>query len=155
MGRHRGMYDKTRRKAMKAYVDASFDDKRKIAGVGIFIKDGQKERVFSVWTRAKAINDAELFAIHLASILLQGQGVIYTDSQTAISYINNQIKDKPRTHEQYLNHMQCRYWAKQISRRGIQVEKIKGHVKNFNKHFIGNNLADLLAKGGRSQFYER
>lgn len=82
---------------IKAYTDASFDEKRGIAGIGVVIKDGLKERVFSVWTKARAVNDAELFAIHLASILTEGKGIIYTDSQTAISYINGEIKDKPRT----------------------------------------------------------
>lgn len=140
---------------MKIFTDASFDDKRKIAGIGICIQDGYKQRIFSIWTPARTINDAELYAIHIASILSEGRGVIYTDSQTAISYINDQIKDKPRTKEQYLNHMQCRYWASQIKRRKIQVEKIKGHKKLFQTHQLGNNLADLLARTGLAKYYER
>ena len=140
---------------IKAYTDASFDEKRGIAGIGVVIKDGLKERVFSVWTKARAVNDAELFAIHLASILTEGKGVIYTDSQTAISYINGEIKDKPRTREQYLNHKQCEFWAYQIRRRGVAVEKIKAHQHNMQVHSLGNRMADLLAQTGRGKFYER
>lgn len=140
---------------MKIYTDASFDEKRKIAGIGICIEDNYKQRIFSLWTKARTINDAELYAIHIASILSEGRGIIYTDSQTAISYIKGEIKDKPRTKEQYLNHMQCKYWAAQIKRRKIQVEKIKGHKKVYQTHQLGNNMADLLARAGRAKYYEK
>lgn len=140
---------------MKAYVDSSFDELREIAGIGIIIIDGEKERVFSTFIKVKSNNEGELYAIHLASILTEGRGVIYTDSQTALSYINKEIKDKPRTKEQYIRHKQCEYWAAQIRRRCIQVEKIKGHQKKFQTHCMGNNLADLLAKTGLSKFYEK
>lgn len=140
---------------MKVWTDASFDEKLGIAGIGIFIQDGQKQRTFAVNTKSRTINEAELFAIHLGSILSEGKGVIYTDSQTAIQYINNQIMDKPRTQAQWLNHKYCQYWACQIRKRGIQVEKIKGHLNYFQKHQLGNNMADILAKMGRAKFYEK
>lgn len=140
---------------MKVYTDASFDDKNKIAGIGVCIVDGYKQRTYAVWTKARTINEAELFAIHLGSILSEGKGVIYTDSQTAISYINNQVKEKPRTQEQWLNHKYCQYWAYQIRKRKISVEKIKGHLNHFQTHQLCNNMADILAKAGRAKFYER
>lgn len=140
---------------MKIYTDASFDDRNKIAGIGICIVDGYKQKNYSVYTKARTINEAELFAIHLGSILSEGKGVIYTDSQTAVSYINNQIKDKPRTQDQWLNHKYCQYWAYQIRRRKISVEKIKGHKNYFQTHQLGNNMADLLSRAGRAKFYEK
>lgn len=140
---------------MKAYCDSSFDQKHKIAGIGVIIVEGEKRRSFSNYIKARSNNVGELYAIHLASILTEGKGVIYTDSQNAISYINREIKDKPRTKEQYMNHKQCEYWAAQIRRRGIKVEKIKAHQRKFQTHPIGNRLADLLAKEGRAKFYER
>lgn len=140
---------------IKAYTDASFDEQRKVAGIGIVIRDGLKERVYSLWTKARTVNEAELYAIHMGSILTGGQGIIYTDSQTAISYIKGCIKDKPRTREQYINHMHCEFWAQQIRRRGIHVEKIKAHQKNYQTHSIGNRMADLLAMAGRGKYYEK
>ena len=138
---------------IKAYCDSSFDDKRGIAGIGIIIENGSKRKLFSTWTQARSNNEAELFAIHLASILSEGKGVIYTDSQTALAYIKGEIKDKPRSRQQYINHKHCEYWAYQLRRRGIIPEKIKAHQKNYQLHSFGNRLADLLANEGRAKFY--
>ena len=140
---------------IKAYCDSSFDERLNVAGIGVVIREGEKERVYSTWTKCCSNNEGELFAIHLAGILTEGRGIIYTDSQTAISYIKSEIKDKPRTHEQYIRHKHCEYWARQIRCRNIQVEKIKGHEKKFQSHCMGNRLADLLAQAGRGKFYEK
>lgn len=139
---------------VKAYCDSSYDEKRGIAGIGVVIYNGSKRSVVANWIKAQSNNEAELFAIHLASILTEGKGVIYTDSQTAISYIKGEIKDKPRTREQYIRHKHCEYWAYQIRKRGIIPEKIKAHQNYFQTHYIGNRLADLLAQEGRSKYYE-
>lgn len=141
--------------AIKAYCDSSFDEKRGIAGIGIVIDNGSKRRVVSNWIKAHSNNEGELFAIHLASILTEGKGTIYTDSQVAISYIKGEIKDKPRTREQFIRHKHCEFWAYQIRQRGIIPEKIKAHRKVYQTHSMGNRLADLLANEGRAKFYER
>ena len=141
--------------AIKAYCDSSFDEKRGIAGIGIVIDNGSKRRVVSNWIKAQSNNEGELFAIHLASILTEGKGVIYTDSQVAINYIKGEIKDKPRTREQFIRHKHCEFWAYQIRQRGIIPEKIKAHRKVYQTHSMGNRLADLLANEGRAKFYER
>lgn len=140
---------------IKAYCDSSFDEKRKIAGIGIVVDDGSKRRIVSNWIKAQSNNEAELFAIHLASILTDCKGVIYTDSQTAINYIKGEIKDKPRTKEQFIRHKHCEYWAYQIRKIGIIPEKIKAHTHNFQTHYLGNRLADLLAQEGRAKYYEQ
>lgn len=140
---------------IKAYCDSSFDEKRGIAGIGIVIENGSKRRIVSNWVKVKSNNEAELAAIHIASILTEGKGVIYTDSQTAIAYVEGNIKDKPRTKEQYVRHKHCEYYAYQIRKRGIKIEKIKAHQSNFQTHSLGNRLADLLANEGRAKYYER
>ena len=140
---------------MKAYCDSSFDDRTGVAGIGIVVCDGTKRRLVSNWITARSNNEAELFAIYLASILTEGQGIIYTDSQTALSYINGEIKDKPRNHEQFLRHKQCLYWATLIKHRGISLEKIKAHQHVYQTHSMGNRFADLAANEGRAKFYER
>ena len=140
---------------MKAYCDSSFSEKDGVAGIGVTVIDGQKRRVYSNWIRARTNNEAELFAIHLASIIAGADAEIYTDSQTAISYIENNVGDKPRTREQYLNHKHCEFWAAQIRRRGVKAIKIKAHEKKFEVHSIGNRLADLLANEGRAKYYSR
>ena len=140
---------------IKAYCDSSFDEKRGIAGIGVIVEDGSKRRMVSNWIRARSNNEAELFAIYLADILTEGRGTIFTDSQTAISYVEHDIKEKPRTREQFIRHKYCEYWAKQIKRRGIATEKIKAHQKGFDVHSMGNRIADLLANEGRAKFYAR
>lgn len=140
---------------IKAYCDSSFDEKLGIAGVGIIIDDGNKRRLVSNWISARSNNEAELFAIYLASILTEGQGVIYTDSQTAISYIEADIKDKPRNKEQFIRHKYCEYWAFQLRRRGVHPQKIKAHQRVFQTHSMGNRFADLAANEGRAKYYER
>jgi len=138
---------------MKVYCDSSYDERNNVAGIGITIENGQKRRTYSTWIKAHSNNEGELFAIHLASILSEGKGVIYTDSQTALAYIKGEIKDKPRSRQQYINHKHCEYWAYQLRRRGIIPEKIKAHQKNYQLHSFGNRLADLLANEGRAKFY--
>ena len=135
------------------YTDASFDEKNKIAGIGILIKEGMKERVYSLWTPARTVNEAELFAIYIADILGENSGTIYTDSQTAISYINREIKEKLRTKEQYLNHKYCEFWAYKLRQRNVKPQKIKAHEHKFQVHSIGNRRADLLAQEGRAKYY--
>ena len=140
---------------IKAYCDSSYDEKRCIAGIGVIIEKGAKKRLISTWIRAQSNNEAELYAIYLASILTEGQGIIYTDSQTALEYISHDIRDKPRTREQYLRHMHCMYWAVKIRNRCVKAEKIKADQKVFQTHSIGNRFADLAANEGRAKFYER
>lgn len=140
---------------MQVYCDSSFDEKRHIAGIGITIIDGQKRRTFSNWIKARTNNEGELFAIYLASILSEGKGIIYTDSQVAMSYVENTIKDKPRTQEQFINHKYCEYWAYKIRKQNVRLEKIKAHQHVLQVHPMGNRMADLLANEGRAKFYER
>ena len=140
---------------MKIYTDASFDDKRKTGGWGL-IKEHNNilGKPISNFGKFESVNEAELFAIYTACILAGGSPCeIITDSQTALSYIKREIKDKPRTHEQYINHKHCEYWAVKNRKRGIQVEKIKGHRNIMHPHYMGNRSADLEAEEGRANYY--
>ena len=141
---------------MEIFTDCSYDAKRKIAGIGILIKDGVKQKTISNWIPAPDNNFGEIWAVYLAGILMGGkEGTIYTDSQTALAYINNKVTEKPRTHEQYVRHQQMKLMGYKIRKLGIKAEWVKGHVHNFQKDAISNSLADLLAKQGRSKFYSR
>lgn len=141
---------------MDIFVDSSFDDKKGIAGIGLYIKNGVKERCISNWIPTDNNNFAEMFGIYIASILMNGkQGTIYTDSQTALAYINNQVGDKPRTQEQYIRHQKMRVLAYKIRRLGCNIQKTKAHDRKYQKEAVGNNIADLLAKNGRAKFYGR
>ena len=150
---------------MRAYCDSSYDDKRKTAGIGVIIENGSERRVYSNWLPARSNNEGELFAIYVSVILMNGRGTIYTDSQTAISYIKGEIKeDKSRGRDQWLNHMYCKFWAYRIrnlmvkdenGRCLLNIDKVKAHQHNYHTHSIGNRLADLLAKEGRAKFYGR
>lgn len=139
---------------MEIYTDASFDEKRGIAGIGLLIRKGAKQTNISNWIPAPDNNYAELWAIYIASILMSGRdGVIYTDSQTALSYIKNEIKEKPRTREQYERHQRMRLLAYKVRKLNPKVEKVKGHESKYQEKPLSNNMADLLAKFGRSKYY--
>lgn len=139
---------------MEIFCDCSFDSKRSIAGIGLLIKDGVKQKTVSNWVPATDNNYGELWAVYLASILMSGKdGVIYTDSQNAIAYIQNKVKDKPRTTEQYNNYQRMRLLGYKIRKLGVRIEWTKGHVKNFQPKSVDNALADMLAKQGRSKYY--
>lgn len=141
---------------IKAFCDSSFDDKRKICGIGIIIERGQKQRQYSLWTPANTNNYGELWAIYMAGVLMGGEkGIIYSDSQNAIKYINNEIREKPRTHEQYIEHQRMRYLAYQIRKLPVQVEWIKAHTRRLQVKFMGNELSDFMARLGRAKYYER
>jgi ribonuclease HI len=142
---------------MKIYTDASYDQKKGIAGIGILVCKGQRRDFVSNWVEAKSVNEAELKAIYLACVLSGGEPCeIVTDSQTALQYIEHGVKDKPRTQEQYIRHKHCEFMAYKIRKfKNITFAKIKGHQKNFQTQSMGNRLADVLANEGRAKFYER
>lgn len=138
---------------MKAYCDASFNERLNMAGIGILIQDGQHERNYYLFTKAPSNNWAELFAIKMAGILTHNQAEIYTDSQTAIQYINRQISDKERSKKQYIIHKQCELLAYEIRAQNLYIEKIKAHTHNFQLHSMGNRMADLLARRGLARYF--
>lgn len=139
---------------MEIFCDCSFDSKNKVAGIGLLIKDGVKQKTISNWIQAPDNNFGEIWAVYQAAILMGGRdGVIYTDSQTALAYIQNKVKDKPRTREQYENHQRMRLMGYKIRKLKANVEWTRGHVGNFQQKSVDNALADCLAKQGRSKFY--
>lgn len=139
---------------MEIFCDCSFDSKNKVAGIGLLIKDGVKQKTISNWIQAPDNNFGEIWAVYQAAILMGGRdGVIYTDSQNALAYIQNKVKDKPRTREQYENHQRMRLMGYKIRKLKANVEWTRGHVGNFQQKSVDNALADCLAKQGRSKFY--
>lgn len=141
---------------IKAFVDASFDADKKVCGIGIFIQDGVKQRTVSNWMHADSINFGEMWAIYTACILLHGRdATVYTDSQTALQYLTQGVKDKPRTREQYIRHRQMQVLAHKIKKLGVAVDKVKAHQKTCSRVATANGTADMLAKMGRAKFYEK
>ena len=142
---------------MRIYTDASYDEKRKIAGIGILVCKGERRDLISNWCDALSINEAELKAIEIACILSGGEPCeVVTDSQTALQYIQEGVKDKPRSKEQYLRHKHCEFVACKVKKwKNVTFKKIKGHQNNFQKQSMGNRLADVLASEGRAKYYNR
>lgn len=140
---------------MKIFTDASLDEKRGIAGIGIYIVKGASNRTISHWIETDNINYAELWAIYQASILGFGKDcTIYTDSVVAMQYINGEeAKDKQRTKEQYIRHKQMQLLAYKVRRLHPNIIWTKGHRKYFQENAIGNQIADNLSKQGRVKFY--
>lgn len=132
---------------IKAYVDCSYKDG--IAGYSVYMKEGAKERFFSNCIKTDNNNYGELWAIYQAAIFCAcHDAVIYTDSQTALAYINKTVKEKQRTPEQYIRHQQMIVLAYKINRLGVRVEHIKGHQRKEYDH----NLADYLAHRALDKF---
>lgn len=139
------------------YTDASYDDKRHICGMGIVIQEGVKQRTISNWCIADSVHYGEMFAIYMAAVLANGKKdvTIYTDSAAALAYINEDVKERPRTTQQYYLHQSMKVLAHKINQLGANVQKVKSHCNNFKQKSIGNSLADILAKQGRSKAYEK
>ena len=138
---------------VKVFTDASYDDKRGVCGIGIVIQDGVKQRTISNWVCATNVHYGEMFAIYMAAVLCNGKdATIYTDSAVALAYLNNEVKERPRTTQQYYKHQEMKVLAYKIHKLGVNVEKVKAHAKNFKQITLGNSLADVLSKMGRSKF---
>lgn len=147
---------------MEIYTDCSFMEKEQIAGIGILVNDGQKQRSYSNWIFSPSNNYGELFAIYEAAILTGGKpSTIYTDSQTALDFIHNNIRIKKREDfkklEQYLCYQEMRVLAYKIRKvsPNIKFEKVKAHRRDFRVGHLNNSMADLLAKRGLSKYMGR
>lgn len=142
---------------MKIYTDASLNSKNGICGIGLYVvPDNSKPYTISYWIESNDNNFAEMQAIYTASILGHGKNcTIYTDSQCAIAYINNNVKEKPRTREQYERHQRLRLMGYKIRKLKPNLQWVKGHTKHFQTHSIGNQMADTLAKQGITKYLER
>lgn len=143
---------------MIIYTDSSFNEKHGVAGIGCVIICGQQRRIFSKWIKAENNNIGELYAIYYALELIRqypGPHTVYTDSQNAIAYISDNIKDRPLTPKQQKNRLECRKWAyriNQIAPQGLKIEKVKAHTGHYQFKAINNALADLMAKEGVVKF---
>lgn len=139
---------------MIIYTDSSYNERFGIAGIGCLIIDGEKRRIFSNWIKLPNNNAGELYAIYYALIIASqatGSHTVYTDSQTAIAYINGSIKEKPLTPQQQKNRLECQKWAYRINHfkpTGLTIEKVKAHTGHYQTKAINNAMADLLAKEG-------
>lgn len=140
---------------VEVYTDASYDDNRHVCGMGIVIQDGVKQRTISNWCSTDSVHYGEMFAIYMAAVLTNGKNAtIYTDSAVALAYINGEVKEeRPRSTSQYYMHQQMKVLAYKINKLDVNVDKVKAHTNNFKKKSIGNSLADVLAKQGRSKYY--
>ena len=141
----------------KIYTDSSLDEKRGIAGIGIYIvRDAQNETI-SNWIKTDDNNYAELWAIYQASILGHGKNcIICTDSQSAIQYIKgDENPERPRTQEQYIRYKHMQFLACKIRKLNPRIEWTKGHLKYYQENAIGNSIADSLSKQGRAKYYKQ
>ena len=141
---------------INVFCDSSYDEKNKVAGIGITIQNGFKQRAISTWIPCKSNNYAEMWAIYQSAILSAGHdAIIYTDSQSALAYIEGKIKEKPRSHEQYILHQQMKVLAYKINKLHPCVKPVKAHSHLLINKEIGNAMADVLARSGRVKFYAR
>lgn len=126
------------------------------SGIGIYMTNGIKSRTISNKIPTDDNNYAELYAIYIAAILINGkEAIVHTDSQTAIAYIEGKIsrrrEDFGNNQSGWIRYNQMKVLAYKIRRANpnLKVEKVKAHVKQNDRNHVGNNIADLLAKRGR------
>lgn len=143
--------------ATRVFCDSSFDEKRNICGIGIYIENGQHHHTIQHTIPATDNNIGEIWAVYIAAILTFGKNAtIYTDSVTALSYIKNQQNDtKERTATQERLHRILKTYGAKIRILKPTVEWTKGHRHDFQELAIGNSMADLLAKYGRARYYQQ
>lgn len=136
------------------YTDGSCRDQ--LCGFGIVILTTNNEK-YSYYGRVpssafdsmnkKQYNDvAELYAIYASLTLIQGDAILYTDCNYAVTtlttYINDWIKnDKLKTKENYLLLLAI---YNQMQNRNIELQHINGHVG-----IEYNEECDVLADKGR------
>lgn len=141
---------------MKIFTDSSFDENKNVCGIGMYIENNGVNTTISNFIYTNDNNYGEMYAIYLAALLGHGKNcTIYTDSLTAVDYIEDHIKEKPRTNEAFERHQRLKLMAYKIRQLKPDIRWVKGHKKCYQQICIGNQLADILAKQGRAKLYER
>lgn len=143
---------------MEIFCDSSFSEQKKRAGIGILIKKGERQENISTSIPCDNNNIAELYAIYISSILAGGEKcVIHSDSQVALDFIHNLVKNKTRrdfdSQQKWINYNQMKvlaYKARMVSP-NITFAKVKAHRKENKQEFVANNIADLMSKLGNSR----
>lgn len=145
------------------YTDSSYNDKHRVAGIGCVIIEGQSRKILSNYQKLSSNNEGELFAIWFALLTCPNKEVtLYTDSQSAINYINgNYPKNNPHrplTLEQKENRARLKIWSYKIrqllkNNPSFRVEHIKAHTNRYQFHYMQNQMADLLAKEGVAKYF--
>lgn len=143
---------------MNIWCDSSYDEARKIAGIGIIAeRNGVFGKPISFWHRCEDNNEGELFAIYISAVKSGGEPcTIYSDSQMAIDYINGTYQPKqPMSEKRLKQHIKMRMLAHKIRKvsDNISFEWTKGHRQVYQKKSLGNNICDLMAKMGRAKYY--
>lgn len=138
---------------IKIYTDSSFNDKYKVAGVGVVIDLEIEKKLFKNCFKLPNNNTGELAAIWYALSIARKYKppfIIYTDSQTAIDYINGVAeKKKDLTPEKIRNRLELKKWAyriKKIMPIECQILHIKAHTGHHNDNAVNNAHADQEAK---------
>lgn len=138
---------------MKIFVNTSLDKENEIAGIGIYVIDEKNNtQTISQYYKTNNIDEAELWSIYQASILGHGkESTIYTNSEKALKYIQNEIKDIPETKEQYIQAKKLKYLSYQIKKLNSKVEYIH-KSKNPNELVMGNIISNYLTEKGKDKY---
>lgn len=142
---------------LRVFTDSSYDNRYGIAGIGCVIIENQKRRVYSNWVKVSNNNIGELYALWFALNIIQGKDAeIYTDSTTALSYIADEIKEKPLTPQRLKNRIELKKWGyriRQITSPLTTFQHVKAHTNFCDEKYQQQSLADALAKEGVKKFF--
>lgn len=141
--------------SVRIFCDSSFDEKRNVCGIGIYIENGQHHHTINHWIPATDNNIGEIWAVYIAALLSFGKEcTIYTDSMSALSYINNrQNESRERNQTQERLHRIMKTYGNKIRALNPNIVWTKGHQHKIQEIALGNGMADLLAKYGRTKYY--
>ncbi len=146
---------------MKSFIicDASFDVTTHISGVAgsVVVGDSKGERHSYVLTEIESSNEAELYAIQFMLLNLEGKldGIglgelsIYTDSQSGIDYLTDEVKLKKASVKIKNIVEDIKYMIEKICPNGdVLLNKVKSHVHEVEAdHFESHhNIIDKMAK---------
>lgn len=134
---------------MKIFVNTSLD--KDIIGIGLYVEDKNNNQTISQYYKTNDINEAELWGIYQASILGYGKDcIIFTNSKTAIKYIQKEYKNEAKTKEEYMQNKKCEYLSYKIRRLKTKIKYTHEYI-NSNELPWGNTVSNYLAQKSKEK----
>lgn len=135
------------------FTDASFCNREKLSGYGVWAKsgDGRGETFGGFYIGTPSVNVAELLASMAGikhclaeGIIIRGNAIILkTDSLHVVNFINGDIKVNCPVHAQSSYSLNLVLEKHDLL---IKAQHVKGHSKNTHPRFWVNNKCDEIAR---------
>lgn len=139
---------------LKCWIDGSCYNKTKRGGIGIYFKykESTKEISDGCFTNTTN-NQMELLALIVALKYIKNKNIkiiIYSDSQYVVNSINKGWLENWEL-EGRVNSELWKEYLEEISKfpkGNVEINWVRGHLKDLSEESLGNNVADGLARKG-------